>query len=63
MTRFKDLLAPAEHSTPKEEQERASAGLADAVSASQLRRWEGRGALPAQGRCLLLAVAPIRNTT
>jgi hypothetical protein len=58
MTRFKDLLTLGQHSTPKEEQLRASAELADAVSASNLRRWEGRGALPAQGQCLLLAVAP-----
>jgi hypothetical protein len=58
MTRFKDLLTPGLHSTPKDEQQRASSGLADAVSGSNLRRWEGRGVLPAQGECLLLAVAP-----
>ena len=58
MTRFKDLLTPSQRSTPKDEQKRASAGLADAVSASNLRRWEGRGVLPVQGKCLVLAVAP-----
>jgi hypothetical protein len=58
MNRFKDLLTPGQGSTPKDEQQRASAGLADALSGSNLRRWEGRGALPVQGKCLLLAVAP-----
>ena len=57
MTRFRDLLKP-DLSTPKDEQVRASKGLADALAASELRRWEGRGTLPAQGKCLLLAVAP-----
>jgi len=57
MTRFRDLLK-ADLSTPKDEQDRASKGLADAVAASNLRRWEGPSALPAQGECLLLAVAP-----
>jgi hypothetical protein len=58
MTRFKDLLTPNQLSTPMVEQQHASAGLADAVSASNLRRWEGGGGLPAQGKCLVLAVAP-----
>jgi hypothetical protein len=58
MTRFRDLLSPGQHTTPKEEQERASAGLAAVVSASNLRRWEGHSDLPNQGKCLLLAVAP-----
>jgi hypothetical protein len=57
MTRFRDLLKPGPDSTPKDEQQRASAGLADAVSASNLRWWQGHGALPTEGRWLLLAVA------
>jgi hypothetical protein len=58
MSRFKDLLSPGERTSPMDEQRRASAGLADAVSASNLRRWEGRAVLPERGKCLLLAVAP-----
>src|SRR5262245_14579264 len=58
MTRFRDLLKPGPDSTPKEEQRRASAGLAEAVSASNLRWWQGYGDLPSQGQWLLLAVAP-----
>ncbi len=58
MTRFKDLLTPGPGSTPKEEQQRASAGLADAVSVSNLRQWKGFGDLPVHAKCLVLAVAP-----
>src|SRR5436309_1971841 len=58
MTRFKDLLTPGQLTTPADEQQRAAAGLDDAISASNLRRWEGRGILPVQGKCLVLAAAP-----
>jgi hypothetical protein len=58
MTRFRELLKPDLRTTPKGDQERASKGLANAVAQSNLRRWQGRRALPAQGKCLLLAVAP-----
>jgi hypothetical protein len=58
MTRFRELLKPGPRSTPKEDQERASQGLAAAVAGSNLRGWEGPGALPAGGECLVLAVAP-----
>src|SRR5437879_4989450 len=58
MTRFRDLLKPGPHSTPKEEQERASKGLAEAVAQSNLRRWQRGEGAAGQGTCLLLAVAP-----
>jgi hypothetical protein len=58
MTRFRDLLKPDPGSAPKDQQERASKGLADAVAASNLRWWKQQEAIPSQGRCLLLAVAP-----
>jgi hypothetical protein len=58
MNRFQALLKPTETSTPKEDQDRASQGLANAVAASHLRWWLKGGARPASGRYLLLAVAP-----
>jgi hypothetical protein len=58
MTRFRDLLKPQPGSTPKDEQERASKGLADAVAQSNLRWWRKGEPTPCQGKCLLLAVAP-----
>lgn len=58
MSRFLDLLTPDARSTPKDEQDRASARLADAVARSNLRWWRERGAGPCGGECLLLAVAP-----
>jgi hypothetical protein len=58
MTRFRQLLKPDPESTPGAEQQRASAGLADAVRQSRLRWKGGRGPLQCQEKCLLLAVAP-----
>lgn len=58
MRRFRDLLKPDPHSTPMDEQARASKGLADAVVGSNLRWWRKGEAAPCQGRGLLLAVAP-----
>jgi hypothetical protein len=58
MNRFKDLLKPTPGSDPRDEQRRASKGLADAVAASNLRWWKESRALPDQGTYLLLAVAP-----
>jgi hypothetical protein len=58
MTRFRDLLAPDPASTPGEEQRRASEGLAQAVERSRLRWWKDRGVAPAQGKCIVLVVAP-----
>ena len=56
MTRFRNLLKPDPQSSPAEEQQRASAGLAEAVKQSNLLWWMGRA--PLKGVCLLLAVAP-----
>ncbi len=57
MRRFRELLKP-DLLTPKDEQDRASKGLAGAVAESNLRWWKGSRGLPAQGKCLLIAVAP-----
>src|SRR5215217_4194883 len=58
MKRFKDLLKPTPGSSPRDDQERASKGLADAVAESNLRWWKERGEFPPRGKSLLLAVAP-----
>jgi hypothetical protein len=58
MTRFRTLLAPGQGATPKEDQDHASRGLADAVSQSHLHWWKKRDANVNQGSYLLLAVAP-----
>jgi hypothetical protein len=58
MTRFRDLLKPRPGSTPKDDQEHASNGLAEAVAESNLRLWRKGEPTPYQGKCLLLAVAP-----
>jgi hypothetical protein len=58
MRRFRDLLKFDPQSTPGEEQQRASEGLAAAVAQSHLHWWKGREGVPVQGRCLVLAVAP-----
>jgi hypothetical protein len=55
MTRFRGLLTPDPALNPGEEQRRASAGLADAISGSHLRWWKGERE---QGECLLLIIAP-----
>jgi len=58
MTRFRTLLRPDPQSTPKDDQDRASKGLAEAVAASRLRWWRRCEAASGQGRVLLVAVAP-----
>src|SRR5947209_1618176 len=57
MMRFQTLLEPSATSTPKQDQDRASQGLATAVAGSHLRWWTRGGERPA-GRYLLLAIAP-----
>src|SRR5438270_224681 len=58
MTRFRDLLKFDSASTPGDEQRRASEGLAGAVAQSHLRWWRGSKAALAQGKYLVLVVAP-----
>lgn len=58
MRRFRDLLRPTSHVSPKDQQDRASAGLAAAVEQSHLRWWRNGESAPRRGKCLLLAVAP-----
>lgn len=58
MSRFLDLLKPGHGSTPKDDQDRASAGLAVAVEQSNLLWWKKRDEAPRPAKCLLLAVAP-----
>jgi hypothetical protein len=58
MRRFRNLLAQDAASSPGEEQRRASAGLANAVSQSSLRWWKGRAVPFCREKCLVLAVAP-----
>jgi hypothetical protein len=58
MRRFRDLLKPEPQFSPKEQQDRASAGLADAVEQSHMRWWRKGESAPCRGKRLLLAVAP-----
>lgn len=58
MRRFRDLLMAGASTTPMEEQRRASAQLADTVSLSNFRWWQGHPAQPPEGSWLLVAVAP-----
>lgn len=58
MSRFRTLLKPTSQSSPMDDQERASKGLADAIANSSLRWWKSRDAALPPGKCLLLVVAP-----
>jgi hypothetical protein len=58
MTRFRDLLKFDPDSHPRDEQRRASEGLATAVAGSHFHWWKDREVTSLQGQCLVLAVAP-----
>jgi hypothetical protein len=58
LRRFRDLLKPDPRSTPKDDQDRASRGLAAAVAESNLRWWKNHEGDPVGGKRLLLGVAP-----
>ena len=58
MNHFRALLEPAPQSTPRDDQDRASKGLAKAVGESNLRWWKDRDNTPSTGERLLLVVAP-----
>jgi hypothetical protein len=58
MTLFQALLNPDPDSTPKEDQERASRQLPQAVKSSHLRWWTKKAPIPSEGKALLLLVAP-----
>ena len=58
MNHFRALLEPAPQSTPRDDQDRASKGLAKAVGESNLRWWKDRDNTHSTGERLLLVVAP-----
>jgi hypothetical protein len=62
MTQFRNLLSydpvASPDSSPGDEQQRASVGLADAVAQSHLKWWKDRQLTANQREYLLLAVAP-----
>jgi len=62
MTRFRNLLSydpvTSLHSSPGDEQRRASEGLAHAVSRSHMKWWKDEHIGPGLGQYLVLVVAP-----